>query len=1520
MTYVRRLDRRSQQMRKKISRSSWKHQLRRSLMGEKLEERALLAGDAMNPHFVSDFWNPIRPADVNNDGLVAPIDALVVINKLNAEGAGELPQGSSGESDGSPRLYYDVNNDGFLSPIDPLIVINRLNSGEGEPTSVTYQIFALQPGTDTPVTGPLIVGQEYDVQIRVADVRPQVIGNEPRGVFSGYTDLLYTKALSQVRVAELQAISIQGNVNGGTFTLDFNGQVTAPITFTGNNDLLATRIQTALEGVMGAGNVQVVIHNTNIAAVGGRAFDVRFIGAFYDTDVPLLAVGSNNLTVSSGAPATITLTELIKGDRTIPETFKEAFRSYKIPNPDPNGLAPQTPGLYQSTLFAEDAPVDSTGAEGVNDLGALLPSVSPPGTGEFELVRARFIATSPGSQVLSLRFIVPGSSPPTGSVASPIRDTTAFSTLTERAMIPISEIDPGTPVTITILPAPLTARPDSATVDEDSAAGVVIAVLANDEKGPTAPPGAIELRSFTQPTGGAAVGTVTRDDNGTPNNQTDDRLRFVPGPNFSGTATFTYEIGIVGTTTPTATGTVTVTVNPINDPPVVTVPGPQTTLEEQPRVFSTANGNAITISDVDAGSADVQVTLAVTNGTLTMGSTTGLAVTGNGTANVQVTGPLSAINAGLNGLTFTPTPDFPAAASGQAVLTVTANDQGNTGAGGPQQGSGTVTITVQGVNDPPVNTLPAGPLAAVFVTDFLFTGANAVSVSDVDAGTGTIQVTLSSSNASAGTLVVTPGSATVTGNNSANLTITGTLSAVNSALASLLFRPVVGFVGSTTLTMTSNDQGNTGSGGPQQDQDQVVINVVPPVKPFALNDTFTFAEGSGPQTLNVLANDLVNDGASPLLVSFTQPPAGQGTVSRDDRGTPGDLSDDRLIYTPPGDPDFFTPDSVPPITFTYAMNETNGSGSDVTATVTIRITNVPDAPTTQPDNYQTSIGVPLTRTAAQGVLANDSIVDNNYGDPNIATMTAVLVSNASNGNVVLNADGSFTYTPQAGFFGNDTFTYRAVSSLGPQSAPTTVTIRVTSPPIATNDSYTATEDTVFNASVSVLANDTDPTENQPLSAVLVSNVPAEAGSVVLNSNGTFTYTPALNFNTTRPPRAPVTFTYKAVANGRESNVATVSITVNEVNDPPTANDDTFQAVKQQAGGVGVDQVVNVLANDTADPDGDEVLTVIAVGPTAQAANGSSVRLVNGQVLYTSPTVVGEDSFTYTISDGRGGQATATVRVTVIDFIPKDVSGKVYLDTNNNGVQDNGEKPLQGVEVRLNGTDFTGNLVALTAFTDVNGNFVFPGMRPGNYTVTQVQPRFLLDGIDSHASPLVTIPPASNDTFSLSWGPTDTSGPINSLRFGERGVDVSSLLDSRGLLAENFASSSGNGFVIATDLAGNAFWYFTLDGWTGALGLQTILSPDLASLTLRVTTSSGVQTVVLHQDPHLNGSNFAPGSQARFRILGIGPNNQYILRIDGTAAEMGLNLAATNGEGEGEAADGRQYADAVDAIFSGRQWS
>ena len=132
--------------------------------------------------------------------------------------------------------------------------------------------------------------------------------------------------------------------------------------------------------------------------------------------------------------------------------------------------------------------------------------------------------------------------------------------------------------------------------------------------------------------------------------------------------------------------------------------------------------------------------------------------------------------------------------------------------------------------------------------------------------------------------------------------------------------------------------------------------------------------------------------------------------------------------------------------------------------VSIRIANEPDVPVAVADgignSYATTMGVPLSRSAAQGVLINDTVVDNAYGDVNFASLSVLgagavtPVATTGGGTVMLNADGSFTYTPAPGFFGNDTFTYRAHSSLGPDSAAALVTIHVSAPPTASDDSFT----------------------------------------------------------------------------------------------------------------------------------------------------------------------------------------------------------------------------------------------------------------------------------------------------------------------------------------------------------------------------------------------------------------------------------------------------------------------------------
>ncbi|SFG13290.1 hypothetical protein SAMN04488025_11717 [Planifilum fulgidum] len=186
-------------------------------------------------------------------------------------------------------------------------------------------------------------------------------------------------------------------------------------------------------------------------------------------------------------------------------------------------------------------------------------------------------------------------------------------------------------------------------------------------------------------------------------------------------------------------------------------------------------------------------------------------------------------------------------------------------------------------------------------------------------------------------------------------------------------------------------------------------------------------------------------------------------------------------------------------------------------------------PIARDDFYTTDEGTPLS-VPAPGVLANDF-------DFRGLPLTAILISNPSNGTLTFNSDGSFVYTPNAGFTGTDTFTYQASNGVS-RSLVATVTITVNAtnqPPVANDDSYTTDVDTPLTVPApGVLANDTDP-NGDPLTAQLVDG-PAN-GTLVLNPDGSFTYTPDTGFSGTD------SFTYQASDGSALSNVATVTIDV-----------------------------------------------------------------------------------------------------------------------------------------------------------------------------------------------------------------------------------------------------------------------------------------------------------------------------------------------------------------------------------------
>ncbi len=139
---------------------------------------------------------------------------------------------------------------------------------------------------------------------------------------------------------------------------------------------------------------------------------------------------------------------------------------------------------------------------------------------------------------------------------------------------------------------------------------------------------------------------------------------------------------------------INITVAPINDAPVNTVPGNEAELSGGTIVFSVANANALTVSDPDAGTNDIRVKVDTDHGTLTLASTAGLTVTGNGTGLVIVKGTIADINTALDGLTY----QGEAGYTGPATVTLTTNDRGNSGSGGPLIDSDSVAIIWQSLS------------------------------------------------------------------------------------------------------------------------------------------------------------------------------------------------------------------------------------------------------------------------------------------------------------------------------------------------------------------------------------------------------------------------------------------------------------------------------------------------------------------------------------------------------------------------------------------------------------------------------------------------------------------------------------------------------------------------------------------------------------------------------------------------------------------------------------------------------
>jgi hypothetical protein len=202
------------------------------------------------------------------------------------------------------------------------------------------------------------------------------------------------------------------------------------------------------------------------------------------------------------------------------------------------------------------------------------------------------------------------------------------------------------------------------------------------------------------------------------------------------------------------------------------------------------------------------------------------------------------------------------------------------------------------------------------------------------------------------------------------------------------------------------------------------------------------------------------------------------------------------------------------------------------------------APFAHDNAYNVDGGTTLT-IPAPGILSNDMDDD---GDP----LTAILGDSVSNGVLTLNADDSFDYTPNTGFIGQDAFTY--VANDGEADSNVAIVLLnvlavctvpdLNNPPVAEDDFYTIDEDTMLNGSV--VDNDTD-LDGDPLTATLIDGT--DFGVLFFNPDGTFTYTPMTDYF------GEDTFTYIVNDGEDDSNLATVTIEILPVEDPPICEPD-----------------------------------------------------------------------------------------------------------------------------------------------------------------------------------------------------------------------------------------------------------------------------------------------------------------------------------------------------------------------------
>ncbi|MFH0959002.1 MAG: tandem-95 repeat protein, partial [Pseudomonadota bacterium] len=766
--------------------------------------------------------------------------------------------------------------------------------------------------------------------------------------------------------------------------------------------------------------------------------------------------------------------------------------------------------------------------------------------------------------------------------------------------------------------------------------------------------------------------------------------------------------------------------------PFVVVPYQPTTSVNQNLTLSGAN--AISVNDLDSDQLKVQ--LISTHGSIALATHDSLSGDFDGSDGaITVTGSKADINTALNGLIFSPESSYEGWAK-ISVIADDQYENPVTHTPAPRFSVGAVDVRVgtpadNPINDFPVNnvtylrTMSQGESYHFLLSDPIFDPGyywgTPVAVW-VSAAHGTLDMT------------VTSGVTMLLGDGVSDqrMMFTGTNGAVSNAMNTIHFTPDAGYSGYAQVNIATNDLGNTGVGIPLQDADPIAIwvyahNQAPVLHPDTGSPVFTAINEDATNNPGMTVHDLIASGGAGYITDSQDPVAVKGIAITEVDSSHGtwqystdagvhwsDLSGavaDTSARLLADDPNHMNKIRFVPsenyhgnsqIVF-YAWDATQGidgglwdvchsGGGGTTAfsyfyynsdTATIAVSPVNDAPVASDQAIVVDEDVVRTIT----LTAND-------GDPETTqSLSFYLDSLPANGHLYRTYGEAATRTnpiQSAEFIGmgdegqgvsifymsdpnssaSTNFTFHVTDDGGSNTSGTaTVSITagaVNDAPVASNDAYAATEDTTLTVvSPGVLSNDTD-TEGSPLTATLVSG--PSHGVLTLNLDGSFNYAPSLNYT------GSDSFTYQASDGVSNSGTATVSITVNPVNDAPvagpvsvTANEYQLKSITGWNATDPNDNPANTFSYITihslpnpdhgtlyydSDVDGDPETTLV-VGATIpwDRAHMPTVRFLGNADWH------GTTSFQYSVSDDGGPgvntslPATVTITVNPVDQPP-----------------------------------------------------------------------------------------------------------------------------------------------------------------------------------------------------------------------------------------------------------------------------